>query len=96
MARLLHALLLLLTCLHGCDSLSWFSSSDSSSSSSSSSTATGASGSVAKAGLSYGDQLIQCSSEAIKSYNTVPPVSGAEYGDLNWCRTTMKRAKTIM
>lgn len=41
-------------------------------------------------------QLIQCSPELVKSYNSVPPVSGPGFGDLNWCRSTMKRAKTIM
>jgi hypothetical protein len=42
-----------------------------------------------------GEKLIQCSSKAIKAYNTVPPASEG-HGDLQWCRATMKRAKTIM
>jgi hypothetical protein len=43
-----------------------------------------------------GEELIQCSPEMIKAYDSVPKVSGPGYGDLEWCRAIMKRAKTVM
>lgn len=40
--------------------------------------------------------LVQCSEEVKNAYNSVPKQSGEDYADLDWCRTTMKRARTII